>query len=251
MKHQPTVWITHATKRHISNDMIFEFLVPKLELLPGQLTVVVGSSGCGKTTLLDILGCISHFDSCESYHMWDGKKMMDMRRSSGRIRARVRRNALGYVLQQGGLLPFLTARENILLPLQMARKTISYDEIDSLAHLLEISDQLNKYPSALSIGQRQRISIARALLPRPSLLLADEPTGALDPCSAQEVKKLLLKAARLANSSTVIVTHDTELFAPEADQLLAFNIKKQGKLTSSLLYCKFQQERRSTWSFKR
>lgn len=232
---EPIVQIREALKRHAGNGAAFELAVPALDLYAGQVAVVAGRSGCGKTTLLDVLGCISGFTACGHFVMNLRNRTYNLASRSELARGRVRRYALGYVLQQGGLLPFLTARENILLPLKMSDRKMETEALESLAGNLGICDQLDKYPEALSIGQRQRVSIARALAPQPALLLADEPTGALDPLTAMEVKELLLKEVRRAGSAAIIVTHDVKLFAAEADLLLGFRLERtQGGTRSTL-----------------
>ncbi len=231
-----TVQLRQALKRHSGNGVAFELLVPQLDLERAQVSVVVGRSGCGKTTLLDMLGCISAPTSCRRFEMYLNGRTYDLSGSSNRVRTMARRYAMGYVLQQGGLLPFLTVRRNILLAHDIAGSRYARADLRPLCELLGIADQLDKYPAELSIGQRQRVSIARALLPRPAILLADEPTGALDPVTAVDVKKLLLNVARRTKCSLVIVTHDVDLFEPDADQLLKFTVRRDNGVTRSALY---------------
>lgn len=226
-----------AVKRHESADHAFELRVPELRLRAGAVCVVAGKSGCGKTTLLDALGCISPWQSCgRHYFAPDEHTGVDVARIPNRMRAEMRRRCIGYVLQQGGLLPLLTAWENILLALRFSGRTDRQNYARALAEQLGVAEELHKRPEALSIGQRQRISIVRALAPCPALLLADEPTGALDPVSAADVRPLLLEAARKQGSAVVIVTHDVELFANDADVNMGFTIERRGKLTVSTLH---------------
>lgn len=227
--------IRNALKRHTAGDSVFELLVPQFSLHAGEVCVVAGRSGCGKTTLMDVLGCISGFEYCGLFELCVGERVLNLANASDRMRAAVRREQIGYVLQQGGLLPFLSAGDNIMLPVQMQRKKVNREQLLRLARNLGIEDQLCKFPSALSIGQRQRICIARALITTPRLLLADEPTGALDPLSAQEVKKLLIRTAAQTGCSVIIVTHDTELFADVADTVLSFDVEKDEGVTRSVL----------------
>lgn len=236
MQSSPIVRIAQALKRYESPGGAFELLIPALELTPGEVCVVAGSSGCGKTTLLDVLGCISRFTRCERFELKQGERLLSLQRlGSGRLAA-LRRQHIGYILQQGGLLPYLTAWENIMLPLQMAGKTRAAKEALRLAEQLGVSAQLDKRPAALSIGQRQRVCIVRALAGHPALLLADEPTGALDPVSAAEARAELLRAARETGATTVIVTHDIALFRPVADRLLGFTVSRAGNTVSSFLH---------------
>lgn len=231
--------IHHAVKTHRSGQgASFSLLIPELKLESGRVCVVVGKSGCGKTTLLDVLGCMSTFDSCERFTFTLGKKQWDAAGGGAGCRAALRRGAIGYVLQQGGLLPFLSAWENIELAMRLAGCPKAYSEsARELADALDITDVLCRRPAELSIGQRQRVSIVRAMAVRPGLLLADEPTGALDPISAQEVRSRLLQNARWLNITTVIVTHDVELFRPVADEILGFRVEEDaaGGVQSTLV----------------
>lgn len=230
--------IRHAVKTHRAAEAVFTLQVPELELPAGCVCVVTGRSGCGKTTLLDVLGCISAFDTCERFTITHGKRNYELSRAGAMRRAALRRGTVSYVLQQGGLLPFLTAWENIMLAQQIASAPLEYRKTArTLAETLGISSLLDRFPAALSIGQRQRVSIVRAMAMRPGLLLADEPTGALDPITAQTVREQLLQAARLLHITTVIVTHDVELFRPVADVVLGFEVckKEQGDVVSTVI----------------
>lgn len=244
----PAISISNALKRHSSDDSVFELAVPELSLMPGEICVVAGRSGCGKTSLLDILGCISGFEYCDRFEMNAGGSTLNLAELSDSVRAAVRLHYIGYVLQQGGLLPFLTARENMMLPLQMQRRRPDATQLSHLVESLGIADQLSKYPSALSVGQRQRVCVARALVTKPHLILADEPTGALDPLSAAEVKQQLFSSAKETGSTLVIVTHDVELFGTGADTLLSFEIRKSGDVTRSTLRRQENTERRESCS---
>lgn len=221
--------IRNAVKIHRAGQVAaFSLSVPELELEPGSVNVVVGKSGCGKTTLLDVLGCISSFDSCEQFTFALGEKRWEVAGAGAVRRAALRRGGIGYVLQQGGLLPFLNVWENIELPMRMAACPKAYRQsARELADILEIGDLLHRRPAELSIGQRQRVSIIRALAVQPGLLLADEPTGSLDPISAREVRAQLIQSARWLNITTVIVTHDVELFRPAADVIWGFRVEAQ------------------------
>ncbi len=231
---QDVIHIQEGLKRHAGSGEPFELYVPELRVLPGEVCLVAGSSGCGKTTLLDALGCASRFTRCQQFSL-AGTNVL--KSGAGRLSA-LRRQSIGYVLQQGGLIPFLTARENILLPAELGHmpQEEARERLEELAQRLGISHQLSKRPHALSIGQRQRVSIARALLHRPPLLLADEPTGALDPASAQDVRSLLIAAAREQGCGVVLVSHDVDLFTPVADTLMKFRIERGAAGVRSTLY---------------
>ncbi|MEO1456080.1 MAG: ATP-binding cassette domain-containing protein [Pseudomonadota bacterium] len=187
-----------------------------LVLEPGALLALVGPSGSGKSTLLDMLGLVlppSRVGQFALAHAalggGDGAQDLAPRLRSGDLDALapVRAAALGYVLQQGGLLPFFTVRENIAL----ATGRGADGAVAALAHELGIDGLLDRLPATLSIGQRQRVSLARALHARPALLLADEPTAALDPPTAAEVMDLLVATARRRGTAVVMANHDWAL----------------------------------------
>ncbi len=228
------IHIQGGIRRYAGSGEAFELHVPELRVCPGEVVLVAGSSGCGKTTLLDALGCTAQFTSCERF-MLAGVDVL--RAGAGRISA-LRRRVISYVLQQGGLIPFLTAKENILLAADISGmpRRAAQEQMKALAERLGVSHQLGKLPQALSIGQRQRVCIARALLPDPPLLLADEPTGALDPASALDVRALLVDAARERRCALMLVSHDVELFRPVADTTMQFHIERTSGGVRSLLY---------------
>ncbi len=230
---QEVIHIIGGIKRLAGSGEAFELHVPEFRVRPGEVCLVAGSSGCGKTTLLDALGCTSRFTRCEHF-MLAG---VNVRRSGAGKLSALRRRVISYVLQQGGLIPFLTARENILLAAELSGmpRQEAVAQMEELAARLGISHQLAKQPQALSIGQRQRVSIARALLRTPPLLLADEPTGALDPASARDVRALLIDAARERHCALVLVSHDVELFSPVADTVMQFRIERLNDCVRSTL----------------
>ena len=240
-----SVCIYQARKQLCTSGAAFELHVPELELLPGSVTVVAGRSGCGKTTLLDVLGFIAEFTDCKRFEFCSDGKQVDMLRASSRRKAALRRSSLGYVLQQGGLLGFLTAWENILLPLRMSGRMHLAASARELAAQLGVESELNKLPAALSVGQRQRVSVVRALAPRPAVLLADEPTGALDPLTAQDVSRHLVEYARQQGATVVVVTHDVELFGPVADVRMGFELSRESATVHSVLVPYTEPERRA------
>lgn len=227
--------IQRALKVHRSGDSCFALEIPAMQVRAGEVCIVAGRSGCGKTTLLDILGCISAFDRCGRFAVCVGGKVCNLLSAGASAKARMRRCHMGYVLQQAGLLPFLTAWENILLPLKMAHLRGCEEGAYDLAVSLGLGEHLNKLPSALSIGQQQRVSIVRAMAGNPAVLLADEPTGALDPLSAQTVRSELLRIAKSRNTTVVLVTHDLQLFRDVGERFYGFNLSKDGSVVRSLL----------------
>lgn len=191
----------------------FTLEIPSFTVRRGECVALTGPSGCGKSTLLDLLGLVLKPDGAETFllHGRSGDEVVDVaalwRDNRSAAMAAVRAESIGYVLQTGGLLPFLPARDNIVL----SRRLLGMTEDGLVKHLVErlrIGHLLAKKPRALSIGERQRVAIARALAHRPALLLADEPTAALDPAHAVEVTELLLELIAGLNSTAIIVSHD-------------------------------------------
>lgn len=184
----------------------YSLVIPALALRAGEQLAIVGPSGCGKSTLLDLLALVLAPDQVGQFEfhqqdiagLWHGDQQSTL--------AALRSQHLGYVLQTGGLLGFLDVRGNIAL----SRQLLGLKDDGSVARLaeqLEISDQLTKKPTAL-VGQRQRVSCARALAHAPQLVLADEPTASLDPLNAERVMQALLAQAREHRAACVIATHD-------------------------------------------
>ena len=219
------------------NDSTFTLLVPKLDLFTGKTLAVVGQSGCGKSTLTDILALVLKPDSVERFIMRRGQREINLFTATRREQADIRGRDIGYVLQSGGLFPFLSVRENIMLPgrlLGMDSRTVRTRAVE-LARAMGIADQLNKKPQFLSGGQRQRVAIARALIHKPGLVLADEPTAAVDSVSAEDICKLL-KATVIENeASLLIVSHDRNLMHKYADDEVTFRLERSNGITSTLI----------------
>lgn len=211
-------------------DSGFRLEVPEFRVGRGEFVAIVGSTGCGKSTLLDILGFILRPDHAARFDFAGPHKgLRDMLRMPEWQRSRIRREAVGYVLQSGGLLGFLSVGENILLPAKL-KGGIGHKRrrLRDLAFRLGISDQLSKSPQYLSGGQRQRASIARALIHDPVIVLADEPTAAVDRLTACKIVDEFKNLASSKGVSVVMVTHDTKLIAPPVcDRAYTFDIRRQ------------------------
>lgn len=215
-------------------DRSFTLRVPHFSVTAGSVNIVIGRSGCGKSTFLDMLGLISVADAADEFQIKDSQdNWVDVCRADTHRMESLRRHELGYILQTGGLLSFLKVIENVSLPLQLNRK--AFIDIDKLLQWLGIDALRNMYPSKLSTGQRQRVAIARALAGSPRIILADEPTGALDPVTAVSVRDLLIRCAKEQGAAVLIVTHDAELFRPAADVVYGFDICEQGNSVISTL----------------
>jgi ABC-type lipoprotein export system ATPase subunit len=174
-----------------------------LEVEPGSSLAIVGSSGCGKSTLLGLIGGL---DAPTAGRVSIGGQ--DISSLSERERARLRRDELGFVFQSDNLQPFLTALENVALQLALHGATRGYARCREVLVELELADHVDKLPDQLSGGQRQRVAVARALIHRPCVILADEPTGSLDADNSAAIIDLLLAAQREAGTTLVVVTHD-------------------------------------------
>ncbi|WP_405129018.1 ABC transporter ATP-binding protein [Pseudomonas urmiensis] len=213
--------------------------IERLCLSAGERVALVGPSGCGKSTLLDLLALVLEPDAAQAFGLaLDGREedIAGLWRSRRLDRlAALRSRHLGYVLQAGGLLGFLDVRGNIRLP----RQLLGLDEdgsVERLAQALDVHDQLEKRPGALSLGQRQRVSCARALAHQPVLLLADEPTAALDPLNAERVMGLLLRQAEARRVTCVIATHDEQLARDAGLRVLRMSCRRDadGGVTATL-----------------
>lgn len=192
----------------------FSLDIPHLDLVAGQHLALVGPSGSGKSTLLDLLALTSSPDRSQRFEFAPAQQVIDVallwRKQQQNLLAELRGRHVGYVLQTGGLLGFLDVRSNIELPRQLSGLS-DETSVEQLAEELGIADQLDKFPRELSVGQRHRVSCARALAHAPSLLLADEPTAALDPLNARRVMQLLLSRAHDQGACCIIATHDERL----------------------------------------
>ena len=181
----------------------------------GELVAVMGPSGSGKSTLLTIAGSLE--DATSGQVLVDGFDLASVSRSD---RAKLRRRSIGYVFQDFNLLPGLTAIENVTLPLELdgvrskAAKAAGLEALDEL----DVAEHTERYPEELSGGERQRVAIARAIVGERGLLLADEPTGALDSVNGEGVMRLL-RAATRRGVAGVVVTHEAQL-ASWADRVV-------------------------------
>ncbi|HEQ8652597.1 TPA: ABC transporter ATP-binding protein [Streptococcus pyogenes] len=181
------------------------------EINKGELVVILGASGAGKSTVLNILGGMDTVDAGQV--IIDGK---DIAHYTSKGLTQYRRNAIGFVFQFYNLVPNLTAKENVELAVEIVA-----DALDPVTILKEVglNHRLDHFPAQLSGGEQQRVSIARALAKNPKLLLCDEPTGALDYQTGKQILTLLQDMARTKGTTVVIVTHNAAI-APIADRVI-------------------------------
>ena len=185
-----------------------------LSVEKGEFLAVTGPSGSGKSTLLYILGAVERPTSGRVFV--DGEDISALNPTQAAL---YRRRRVGLVYQFYNLIPTLTVQKNILLPMALDKKKPDREYFDQLAEALGIADRLDFLPGQLSWGQQQRAAIARALLYRPAILLADEPTGNLDKKNSEEILALLREANKRLNQTILMVTHD-ERAAGEADRII-------------------------------
>ena len=205
---------------HDANDLI---VLDNLNLTVEQneFIGIVGTSGCGKSTLLHIIGGVDKVDSGRIFlddneiSSYDYKKM-----------ASYRRKQVSIIYQFYNLLPVLNVVDNIILPLKLDNRKVDQQYLDELLQLLQLNNKKDAYPSELSGGQQQRVAIARSLITRPKLLLADEPTGNLDSENSKIIVDYLKKIHHQNDITIIMVTHDLEL-AKNCDRIY---VLEQGKL---------------------
>ncbi len=176
-----------------------------LEINKGELVSIMGASGSGKSTLLNILGILDNYDSGE-YHL-DGTLIKNLSENKA---AEYRNRMIGFVFQSFNLINYKNAIENVALPLfyqgvgRRKRNQLAMEQLDKMG----LADRAHHLPGELSGGQKQRVAIARALIPKPSIILADEPTGALDSKTSKDVMQVFRQLNREDGMTIVIVTHD-------------------------------------------
>ncbi|MEE0681601.1 MAG: ABC transporter ATP-binding protein [Candidatus Gastranaerophilaceae bacterium] len=185
-----------------------------LDIEEGVFYAIIGRSGSGKSTLLHILGGLDRPTEGKLY--LEGQSVFELK---DKELAALRRRRIGFVFQAYNLLGEHTALENILMPVHLDGRKVDEEHFNEVIDALDIRGKLNNYPDELSGGEQQRVAIARALISKPAIVLADEPTGNLDPKTGDEVLKLLKAIAHKFNQTVILVTHDMEI-ARMADKVI-------------------------------
>jgi len=224
------VYQLKSVTKNWSGDHGFELIVPELTIRQGEQVALVGFSGCGKSTLLDLLAMILRPDSAAEFafftardHRLDVADTWKRKNIDGLAHARMR--CIGYVLQTGGLLPFLSVYDNIALS-RYGLGLAEQDAVKSVAAKLGIERHLAKFPAQLSVGERQRVSIARAMAHEPSVVIADEPTASLDPINAEEIMGLFTQLTDEKGVTLVVATHEWDRVQELGFRRVKFNLEK-------------------------
>lgn len=199
----------------VGGEAVYALSHANMRIEEGEFVSIVGPSGSGKSTMMNIIGCLDMAD--EGEYILDG---ISIEQYSERELARIRNRKLGFIFQNFNLLPKLTAEENVELPLLYQRIKASERKrrVKEALEQVELSHRMQHCPFELSGGQQQRVAIARALVTKPSLFLADEPTGNLDSATGREIMHLFHRLHEKGNT-IVLITHDNEV-AAEAERMI-------------------------------
>jgi putative ABC transport system ATP-binding protein len=210
-----------SVRRH-KGDAAFELNIKTLQVSCGEFSFVVGESGCGKSTLLDTLGLLIRPNVSGRYCFQPpgNEKAGDVGRLPGRQLIALRRLYIANILQSGGLISTISVQENILLSAGIAGVKVKPEWRSEVIERLGLGDCLRRKPSELSGGQRQRVAIARAVLHRPAVILADEPTAAVDQSRAHEICEIFRGLTKISGCAVIMVTHNHELAQKFADRTL-------------------------------
>lgn len=191
---------------------MFRLTVPRLDIASGAKLAFVGESGSGKSTLLELLAMILRPTASDEFYFRPGGDGgahdlgLAWQNGDRDLLAGLRSRHIGYVLQYGGLLPYLTVRENVELSRRLLQLPVG-DAAERWVARLNIGGQLDKHPAELSVGQRQRVAIARALAHEPSVLIADEPTAAVDPLNAERIMEVMVGLVKETGVTLIVASH--------------------------------------------
>lgn len=222
----PVVRLSHVSKIYGSGDTQVSALNNvSVDFYSGEFTAIMGPSGSGKSTMMHILAGLDSLTSGTVFI-----ENTDITALKDSQLTKLRRDRIGFIFQSFNLIPTLDAQANILLPLELAGQKVDEDWFKLIVSSLGLEQRLNHRPSELSGGQQQRVAVARALMSRPAVIVADEPTGNLDSHSSKEVLDLLRRAVNELDQSVIMVTHDVHA-ASYADRVL---VVRDGAIVSDL-----------------
>ena len=210
----------------------FAIGISKLALEESEFVAILGPSGCGKSTLLDTLGLVLRPTTADTFEMdlGDGKLFTSLHRKNESFLLKIRRRHLGYILQSGGLIASMSVMQNILTAVRFSDRSLDRGRLSMLVDKLGLGSLLARRPRELSGGQRQRVAIARALVHSPRLVLADEPTAAIDHKLSREVCEALRSCAKELKSAVVMVTHNRELAVKFASRTIDLENTTESKV---------------------
>lgn len=192
------------TKEFISGESrIYALKEVSIEVRRGEFVAIMGPSGSGKSTLMQ---CLAGLDQPTSGRSWIGD--VEITGLSDGELTKLRREQVGFIFQDFNLFPTMTAKQNILLPLKLSKRSVDQGYFDFLVNTLGIAERIAHHPAELSGGQQQRVAVARALLSKPTVIFADEPTGSLDQASSRDLIQVLLDGVTHDGQTVVMVTHD-------------------------------------------
>ncbi|MCC8067402.1 MAG: ABC transporter ATP-binding protein [Clostridiales bacterium] len=188
----------------VGSSQLHALKTVSLDVEEGEFLAILGPSGSGKSTLMNIIGCMDHAD--DGTYILDG---IEVHNATEKQLTQIRNEKIGFIFQKYHLIPTYNVVQNIVMPLLMRGMTLSEaeEESEDIINMLGLSERVHHKPRELSGGQQQRVAIARALVGEPAILLADEPTGALDQSSGKEVLKLFRRLNEMGNT-IVMITHD-------------------------------------------
>lgn len=218
MSNVAIIEIEHINKSYedgIKNNHVLKDF--SLSIEQGTFVAIIGKSGAGKSTLLNIIGGLDCADSGSV--IINGKRIDCL---NDKEMSKFRANEVGFVFQNFNLIPVLSVINNILLPIRIAKESIDMDYINDIMKMLELDEKREALPDELSGGQKQRVAIARALANKPSVILADEPTGNLDEETGSHVMELLTQGIKKYKQTLILVTHDMDI-AAKADRIISIN----------------------------
>ena len=228
--HQREVFHLNSVTKHWAGEYGFLLTVPELSICRGEKVALVGFSGCGKSTLLDLMAMVLRPDRAVDFSFRPGQEQTlnvieAWDRKDLDVLADTRMHHMGYVLQTGGLLPFLSVRDNIGLSREGLGLPVK-EAVEAVAGRLGIERHLDKFPAQLSVGERQRVAIARAMAHEPSVVIADEPTASLDPINAGEIMGLFSNLADEFQVTLVVGTHDWDRVEERGFRRVKFELER-------------------------